>query len=229
MIGYCSGGRQSVLAACNLTLDAAVDCYGAFVLSTRGPRTADRQAHASHRPAGGALSCPLLGLFGREDTHPSPEEVDELDALLTGRWQGARVPLVRRRRPRLLRRQPRLATGSRRHRTAGSTFATSSVATSAYPVLRGAAMCTYTTDDAPSRAAARAGRVVPAVRRPPSTTTIRSTPWRTIRCNIDLAAPAKGPQARVAVELTAESALELVDAIVSALGGGTVRSHQGCA
>src|SRR6516164_10335936 len=29
-IGYCSGGRQSFLAACSLPLDAAVDCYGAF-------------------------------------------------------------------------------------------------------------------------------------------------------------------------------------------------------
>jgi carboxymethylenebutenolidase len=32
-IGYCSGGRQSFLAACSLDLDAAVDCYGAFVVS----------------------------------------------------------------------------------------------------------------------------------------------------------------------------------------------------
>ena len=31
VIGYCSGGRQSFLAACSLDLDAAVDCYGAFV------------------------------------------------------------------------------------------------------------------------------------------------------------------------------------------------------
>src|ERR1700751_74250 len=31
VIGYCSGGRQSFLAACRLPLDAAVDCYGAFV------------------------------------------------------------------------------------------------------------------------------------------------------------------------------------------------------
>ncbi|HEY0831146.1 MAG TPA: dienelactone hydrolase family protein, partial [Candidatus Dormibacteraeota bacterium] len=30
-IGYCSGGRQTFLAACNLELDAAVDCYGGFV------------------------------------------------------------------------------------------------------------------------------------------------------------------------------------------------------
>ena len=35
--------------------------------------------------------------------------------------------------------------------------------------------------------------------------------------NIDLAAPAKGPSARVAVELTAESARELVVAIQAAL------------
>src|ERR1035438_5240038 len=34
VIGYCSGGRQSFLAACSLPLDAAVDCYGAFVVGT---------------------------------------------------------------------------------------------------------------------------------------------------------------------------------------------------
>lgn len=33
-IGFCSGGRQSVLAACHLGLDATVDCYGAFVTGT---------------------------------------------------------------------------------------------------------------------------------------------------------------------------------------------------
>ena len=33
-IGYCSGGRQSFLAAVSLPLDAAVDCYGAFVVGT---------------------------------------------------------------------------------------------------------------------------------------------------------------------------------------------------
>jgi carboxymethylenebutenolidase len=33
VIGYCSGGRQSVPAACSVDLDAAVDCYGAYVAS----------------------------------------------------------------------------------------------------------------------------------------------------------------------------------------------------
>src|SRR5450432_1220899 len=47
------------------------------------------------------------------------------------------------------------------------------------------------------------------------TSTIQCMPGHTL--NIDLAAPAVGPGARVAVELTAESARELVAAIQAAL------------
>ncbi len=81
VIGYCSGGRQAVLAACNLRLDAAVDCYGAFVVRARAEEGGMRIAALTDQLPN--LSCPLLGLFGREDSHPSPEEVDELDQLLT--------------------------------------------------------------------------------------------------------------------------------------------------
>jgi carboxymethylenebutenolidase len=80
-IGYCSGGRQSFLAACSLSLDAAVDCYGAFVV-----RTPPEGAPASFKPLAHLakdLSCPLLGLFGKEDTFPSPDETAELDKILT--------------------------------------------------------------------------------------------------------------------------------------------------
>src|SRR5580698_10962044 len=60
VIGYCSGGRHSFLTAVSLPVDAAVDCYGAFVTGvipdgfplkvvTLGDRT-------------GSLGCPLLGL-----------------------------------------------------------------------------------------------------------------------------------------------------------------------
>jgi carboxymethylenebutenolidase len=81
VIGFCSGGRQSVLAACNLRLDAAVDCYGAFVVGEPPEGyTMSVTPIPDHLPR---LSCPLLGLFGREDSHPSPEEVAELDRLLT--------------------------------------------------------------------------------------------------------------------------------------------------
>jgi carboxymethylenebutenolidase len=81
VIGFCSGGRQSVLAACSLDLDAAVDCYGAFVLAAPPPDRAGL-AVTSLRPMLGDLSCPLLGLFGVEDRNPAPAEVAELDTLL---------------------------------------------------------------------------------------------------------------------------------------------------
>jgi len=79
-IGYCSGGRQSFLAACRLDLDAAVDCYGAFVVG-QPPEGFPLQV----RPVvdlAGSLSCPLLGLFGAEDQYPSPEHTAELTRAL---------------------------------------------------------------------------------------------------------------------------------------------------
>ncbi|MFP5328373.1 MAG: dienelactone hydrolase family protein, partial [Acidimicrobiia bacterium] len=66
VIGYCSGGRQSFLVACSLDVDAAVDCYGGG---------AD-PALASN------LRCPLLGLFGADDTRPSTADVEELRSAL---------------------------------------------------------------------------------------------------------------------------------------------------
>jgi carboxymethylenebutenolidase len=80
-IGFCSGGRQSVLAACRLDLDGAIDCYGAFVVNTPPAESTLHVTPVVDQLA--TLSCPLLGLFGRDDTHPGPDEVAELDRLLT--------------------------------------------------------------------------------------------------------------------------------------------------
>jgi carboxymethylenebutenolidase len=79
-IGYCSGGRQSFLAACRLELDAAVDCYGAFIVGSP-PEGMPLQVGpiVDLTPQ---LSCPLLGLFGVEDRYPSPDQVAELEAAL---------------------------------------------------------------------------------------------------------------------------------------------------
>src|SRR5882672_688211 len=80
VIGYCSGGRQSFLAACSLPLDAAVDCYGAFV--TGAPAASGRPTKVT--PLYDLLpdlNSPLLGLFGEEDSYPSPEQVAELEQL----------------------------------------------------------------------------------------------------------------------------------------------------
>jgi carboxymethylenebutenolidase len=81
VIGYCSGGRQAVLAACNLDVEAAVDCYGAFIVGTP-PEGFPLQVTnlVDQLPR---LRAPLLGLFGKEDSYPSPEQVAELDEILT--------------------------------------------------------------------------------------------------------------------------------------------------
>ncbi|MGH7760729.1 MAG: dienelactone hydrolase family protein [Candidatus Dormibacteraceae bacterium] len=79
-IGYCSGGRQAFLAACTLELDAAVDCYGAFIIETP-PGAPLKMEPLIDRAAG--LRCPLLGLFGAEDSHPSPSETKKIEAVLT--------------------------------------------------------------------------------------------------------------------------------------------------
>ena len=66
VIGYCSGGRQSFIVACSLDVDAAVDCYGGRAPVELAP----------------GLRCPLLGLFGEEDTTPSPDDVAAMAAAL---------------------------------------------------------------------------------------------------------------------------------------------------
>lgn len=81
IIGYCSGGRQTYLAACTLKgIDAAVDCYGGGVVAS-----ADQLNE--HQPVAPIdysedLNCPLLGLFGNEDKRPSPADVDSIEAKL---------------------------------------------------------------------------------------------------------------------------------------------------
>src|ERR1700722_6354634 len=80
VIGYCSGGRQSFLAACSLQLDAAVDCYGACIVNAP-PEGMPLKV----TPIVGLskdLSCPLLGLFGADDKYPTPAETEELSRVL---------------------------------------------------------------------------------------------------------------------------------------------------
>jgi carboxymethylenebutenolidase len=82
VIGHCSGGRHAFLAGVSLDLDAAVDCYGAFVVGTPPAEFPLQVTPLVDRA--GDLSCPLLGLFGNDDKYPTPEDVDTLDQALTG-------------------------------------------------------------------------------------------------------------------------------------------------
>jgi carboxymethylenebutenolidase len=79
-IGYCSGGRQSFLAAVSLDLDAAVDCYGAFIVGEIPAGMPLKVTPIVDKTPN--LSCPLLGLFGEDDSYPSPAQVAELEEAL---------------------------------------------------------------------------------------------------------------------------------------------------
>ena len=84
IIGFCSGGRYTLMFACSSSnVNAAVDSAGGHIIPDDGP-TAARPVAAIDMITN--LSCPLLALFGEEDANPSPahaarlrEELDKHD------------------------------------------------------------------------------------------------------------------------------------------------------
>ncbi len=78
VFGTCSGGRQAFLAACTLkSLDAAVDCWGGNVVTSKEKLTPKQPVAPIEFTMD--LSCPLLGLFGEEDQNPTPQQVSVLE------------------------------------------------------------------------------------------------------------------------------------------------------
>ncbi|MEU0557347.1 dienelactone hydrolase family protein [Dactylosporangium sp. NPDC006015] len=80
VIGHCSGGRQALLVATAMPLDAAVDCYGAFALEPPAASTGLKMTSIKDRLPD--LGCPVLGLFGVDDRNPAPAEVERLAGIL---------------------------------------------------------------------------------------------------------------------------------------------------
>jgi carboxymethylenebutenolidase len=79
VIGMCSGGRHSFLAACQIDgLSAAVDCWGGGVISANV--TAAQPVAPIEMTAN--LKVPLMGIFGNDDRSPSPEQVNQHEAEL---------------------------------------------------------------------------------------------------------------------------------------------------
>ncbi|HVW81664.1 MAG TPA: dienelactone hydrolase family protein [Mycobacteriales bacterium] len=79
IIGFCSGGRHSWLANGSLPFDAAIVCYGAFIVGETPEGMPPRPNLAHLAPS---MSGPVLGLFGNDDVYPTPAQVDEIEALL---------------------------------------------------------------------------------------------------------------------------------------------------
>jgi carboxymethylenebutenolidase len=78
-IGFCSGGRQTLLFACSSNkVDAAIDCWGGFIhratpdAETTPPRPTPIITMVDK------LSCPLFAVFGEEDQNPPVALADEM-------------------------------------------------------------------------------------------------------------------------------------------------------
>jgi len=81
VIGTCSGGRHSFLAACQAQgIDAAVNCWGGRIIVSKEELSPSQPAAPIDYIEN--LSCPLLGIFGNDDHSPTPEEVDKLEEKL---------------------------------------------------------------------------------------------------------------------------------------------------
>ncbi|NWG06825.1 MAG: dienelactone hydrolase family protein [Chloroflexi bacterium] len=81
IFGTCSGGRHAYLAACRVPgFDAIIDCWGGRVVMTPDQLTKNFPVPPIDYTKD--LSCPILGLFGNDDSSPTPEQVNQHEAEL---------------------------------------------------------------------------------------------------------------------------------------------------
>ena len=81
VIGFCSGGRQAVLTGLEVDVQAAVDCYGAFVVGTPPEGFPLQVSPLADRI--GDLGAPAARACSATTTPTrSPDQVDELEKLL---------------------------------------------------------------------------------------------------------------------------------------------------
>lgn len=81
IFGTCSGGRHAYLAACRVEgFEAVVDCWGGRVVMPSESLSPNFPVAPIDYTS--ELGCPILGLFGEDDTSPSPEQVAEHEAAL---------------------------------------------------------------------------------------------------------------------------------------------------
>jgi carboxymethylenebutenolidase len=75
IMGTCSGGRHSILAASTVHgFDAVVDLWGGGVIMKEDQFSEARPVAPITLTAD--IDAPVLGLFGNDDPSPTPEEVD---------------------------------------------------------------------------------------------------------------------------------------------------------
>jgi carboxymethylenebutenolidase len=83
IIGTCSGGRHALLTASRVSgFDAVADLWGGGVVAAKEELSEARPVAPIEYTAD--LAAPLLGLFGNDDSHPTPGQVDLHEDKLKG-------------------------------------------------------------------------------------------------------------------------------------------------
>jgi carboxymethylenebutenolidase len=78
-IGFCMGGRYTLLLACaSDRLNAAVDCWGGFIDQATPEERSTPARPVPPLDLAERLHCPLLAAVGAEDFNPSPEHAAQL-------------------------------------------------------------------------------------------------------------------------------------------------------
>ncbi len=81
IFGTCSGGRHATLTAGQVGgFDALVDCWGGGVVM--GPERLNEKTPLAPIDTTKDLACPILGIFGNDDSSPTPEQVNQHEAEL---------------------------------------------------------------------------------------------------------------------------------------------------
>lgn len=81
VFGTCSGGRHAYLAACRVQgFDAIVDCWGGRVVMPA--EELNEKTPVAPIDYTKDLSAPILGIFGNDDTSPTPEQVNQHEEAL---------------------------------------------------------------------------------------------------------------------------------------------------
>ena len=118
VIGHCSGGRQAVLTACQVQVDAVVDCYGAYVTGDPPPDWPLRVTNLVTNPA------EPVGADPRPVRQRGPDPFAAARRRIRGdpavQRQAVRVLPLLQRGSRLLRGRPNQLSGKRRGRRLGA-------------------------------------------------------------------------------------------------------------
>lgn len=83
-IGFCMGGRFTLLLACaSEKLSAAVDCWGGFIDSATPQERSTAQRPTPPLDLAAGVRCPVYAAVGAEDHNPSPEMGERLSEELS--------------------------------------------------------------------------------------------------------------------------------------------------